>query len=398
MSEPINPYQAPPGESLGEASKPVPSACIPQRLSFQGCVTRQMHRRAVTRAGIRTDYLTTRMIVFAIVTFVALVFLAVALISGNVTAGGRLSAFLAAALMVIGIWLFQFHHQFLIAKHIPDYQFVVGEIHGWLDPNDLVIESDDFRFVCPVDQMVGSACDGTLWAITFHKTCTFWQTLGIAMFDDPQLARAVAGDLQHLYPAQKPQLFDARVLQPPEQEFRWTAGAEAVHYAGSLYQDAAHGSQLIKVTRRVARRSWLLLGLMFCCLVVGISFLTGLDWGYFIVLCLWMFVVIAAIYFNLWKARRKSMSEGRVALWYSKGWLDEWGYTSMTTLGQMQMRWSFIDHFEITEDAILLYPHEFDACACLVGRSQFSDQESWDRACQIVLQGMQTPPVANAGR
>lgn len=385
MTVSINPYRSPSTATLDRTPDPQPADYITDRLRFRGHVTTEQHRLAVTKTGIRVDYLSTGMILITLATFAGLVGLAIALIPGNI----HIAGFLSVTLMLLVLAVFQFNHQRLVASQIPQYQFTVGPIEGWIDSKELVIQSPRFMFYCPVDQITGTACDGHLWAISFHRTFMFWQTLPIDAFENPHAARAVAADLQHLRPAKSPQLFDPRPQREPESDFRFQSGENALFYRGWFRHGDAEGARLLAATRRVARRGWLLFGAMFVCLMASVVTVTGMDWEYSVIMGCWMIGVVVALLLKRWRSLRSHRKDGDGSLWFSKGWIDDDGYCSMTTLGQSRMLWPFFNHYEITDKAIVLYPHATDACACLIGRSQFSD-EDWPRATDKVRQRMPT--------
>ena len=178
----------------------------------------------------------------------------------------------------------------------------------------------------------------------------------------------------------------------PEEPFRFSAAAEAVEFEGNFYEDCADGTRLVTATRNVTRRSWLVLAVLLGSILMSLLLLTGFRTLYVFLALLWIAFLCINLYVRLWRARRHSREQGRPIAWYSKGWLDEAGYCAMTTLGQSHAAWKFFDHYEITDRAIGLYPHEADICCCLIGREQFASPQDWQRATDLVVRMMRSTP------
>lgn len=383
-----NPYQAP----LEESFQPQPaihaSQFIPRRMEFQGELTRQHHRDAVVKAGIRKEYRNSTGVMLPLTGLFVILAAILVLATGKLDTAniGRLAA---ASLLFLGGVLFFCHHQrWLVGVRIPDFQLFSGPVQGWIDTDGLFIRSAQSEAYCRLEQLVSCAATHDLWVLSFAVEQTFWQTIPIDSFDDPSLARRVAADLQLAFPPKLAQAVDERKRIVPDQPFRFSPSQDAVRFEGNLYEDSADGTLLIRATRRVNRQTWMTLAILLSSILAGLLVLTGFQLLYVGLSALWVGFLFVSVFFRVWRARRMARDNGRTIAWYSKGWLDNHGYCAMNALGQTRSTWRFFDHYEITDSVIALYPHRSDACCCLVAREQFADDLQWQQATELVQQKM----------
>ncbi|WP_182867357.1 hypothetical protein [Stieleria mannarensis] len=379
-----NPYQAPLSDSFATASSPPPSHFVPHRLEFQGQLTRQHHRDAVIKAGIRTDYRSATRVMLALAGAYTLATGVLTLALGDVDFDSVIRVLLSTLVLVGGILIFCRHQRWLIGTRIPGFQLATGSIRGWIDAEGLWIETEQSQAYQPLSKLVACAATHELWVISFAKELTFWQTLPIEAFSDPALARSVAADLQRAFPPAPPQLIDQRKQTPPEGDCLFSMSEEAIAFEGPFYEDNAQDTRLLKTTKQVVWQTWLVLAVLLISLLVSILTLTGFRSLYVGLLFLWIGLLLAGIFYRVRRARRSASEKGRLVAWWSWGWLDDEGYVAMTSLGQTRATWQFFDHYEITDDAIGLYPHQNDTACCLVSREQFAGADDWNRATALV--------------
>ncbi|QDV41602.1 hypothetical protein Enr13x_14450 [Stieleria neptunia] len=379
-----NPYQAPPTDSLAAGQTPPPSHFVPGRLEFNGEVTRQHHRDAVIKAGIRTEYRNTTRVLIALAGMYALLVSVLVLASGDLDATNLLRTFLATAVLLAGVALFCRHQRWLVGTRVPSFQLALGPIRGWVDRDGLWIETGQSQAYWPLDKLVSCAATHELWVLSFAKEQTFWQTLPIDAFADPASARGVAADLQQAFPPRLPQLLDERKRTPPEAPCLFPMPEDAVAFEGEFYEDCARTTRLWKASKQAVVRTWFALAILLVSLLISIFVLTGFRTLYVALAALWCVFLVASIFVRVWRARRSARQTGRTIAWCSKGWLDDHGYCAMTSLSQTRATWQFFDHAEITDDVIGLYPHEDDVACCLVSREQFADADDWNRATELV--------------
>ncbi|QEG00932.1 hypothetical protein Mal15_50080 [Stieleria maiorica] len=379
-----NPYQAPPSDSFAGGASPPPSHFVPRRLEFQGELTRQHHRDAVTRAGIRTDYRTATRGMLALAGAYALATGILTLALGDVDFDSVARVTLSTLVLVAGILVFCRHQRWLIGTRIPGFQLATGPIRGWIDGDGLWIETEQSKAYQPLSKLVACAATHDLWVLSFAKELTFWQTLPIDAFTDPALARSVAADLQRAFPPAPPQMIDPRKQASPEGDCLFSTVGDAVRFEGPFYEDDAQGTRLLKATKQTVRRTWFSLAVLLISLLVSILILAGFRTLYLGLAFVWIGFLLTGIVYRVRRTRREASENGRLIAWCSKGWLDDEGYFAMTSLGQTRAAWQFFDHYEITDDTIGLYPHPNDTACCLVSRAQFAGANDWDRATAMV--------------
>lgn len=383
-----NPYQAPISEPGRESGVVDPAEFIPGRMEFKGEVSDADHRDAVTKAGIRKEFRSgTRAMMTLGVVFV--VFAVVMLFaSDRITANGVLRTVTASTLFLGGVTIFCVNHRWLIGIQVPSYQLARGPIQGWIDRDGLWIESTGHQSFSPLSALVASAATHDLWVLSFGKDLTFWQAIPLEAFDDPSLARAVAQDIGQVRPPSPAELIDDRKRSPPSEASRFSPAADAIRYSGAFNERAARDTKLIKATKRIARRTWLSLAAFLICAVASLLVMAGFRSLYLALAGVWLLFFFGNIGFRVMRARNKAKHNGQVVAWVADGWLDADGYCAMTAIGQARSNWSFFDHYEVTDDAIGLYPHPSDACCCMISREQFPSETDWEKATTLVHQKM----------
>ncbi len=385
MSDFINPYQAPLTSSL-EPAIPPPSTVVPVRLDFQGHLTQQHYQDAVKHAGIRQDYkaVLRRRSVFALVLFAVLFFFAF-----NTNQGGRLlNALLSGSLLLTGLLVVVFRHYHLVTKRIPACQLIRGDVTGWIDQDTMVVIAEHYRSYHPIDSLVSAAVDDSMVVLSFGREQFFFHPLSFDFFSDPEQARLVAADLNHLYPPAKPIAVDDRKLEPPESTLYFPPPEQSIAFSGPFHLDALKGSRFYRASQKDSY--WNLLSVLFMvvCTISSLGILFGSFSGVLVLGMVWFAILFGLLWLKNFLRKRQAKQKGRQVLWNSVGWIGASGFMSATTVGQSQSNWDYFDHVEITTAAIVLYPHTFDGCAHLVGREQFADDEPWEAACELVRSGM----------
>jgi hypothetical protein len=137
-------------------------------------------------------------------------------------------------------------------------------------------------------------------------------------------------------------------------------------------------------SKQLDRGTWYSLAICLLCFTLGIVLLLGPQPELFVGAALWVAILVGAVWVKLYLVRRRSQRRQGRLLWHSKGWLDDRGFFSMTTLGQTFVKWSMIGAVEITDQLIGLKPHGYEHTAFLVGRNQFGSDTDWNRALEIV--------------
>lgn len=383
-----NPYQAPQTDSFSAPPTPQPSDVIAGRLQFEGTLTRQHHRDAVIKAGIRRDYQnTTRVMLWLAGAFVVFAWILM-LMSVDFVGTNLIRLVIASILFPVGVIVFCLNHRWLVGIQIPSYQLTEGHIKGWIDRQGLWIETPSHASYCPLTQLVSSAATHDIWVLCFSKNVMFWQTIPMAAFADPSVARGVAADLQRIRPPLNVQMDDERKREVPNQPCLFTPATDAVHFAGDFCMDRVRGTRFDRASKRLTRKTWGMLAWLLGSILVSLLALAGFRSLYLGIALLWVLLFAGNLLLRIWRARRRSKRGGRSVAWHAKGWLDDEGYCAMTALGQSRSSWSFFRHFEITDQVIGLYPHASDACCCLIEREQFKDAEDWGRAIELVRQKM----------
>ncbi|MCO8121611.1 hypothetical protein NHH03_07675 [Stieleria sp. TO1_6] len=398
MSDSINPYQSP-SSSGGDALAPSAAGdWIGSRMQFAGQLSRLDCRDAVTQAGIRSEYRQLTRVMVTLATLYSIGVIAYSVMVPLASPQDTIRCVVAIALFLAGVVLICLYQRQLLGNELPSYQLAIGAIEGWIDRDELWLQSDRHTLCCPMSQLVSSAASQRIWALSFVRDKNFWQTIPFDAFTDPALARSVAADLQQQFPPVAAQLIDARKRSKPEDEFRFQPIGDSVCYQGYVYEDSASGTLLEQASRRRSTKAWATMLMFFGAVLASIVVMGGFQPILLIFLLIWGVYVIASVYLKIWRARRTSKLEDRVIAWYSKGWLDQAGYCAMTAVGQSRSSWNFFDHYEITERVIGLYPHQSNACCCLIAREQFADDGDWQQAQSLVLaNASQFTNAANPG-
>ena len=384
MTGEYNPYQAPLESSLeDEIAKPRPAQVINERLEFEGELTRQHYRSAIRKTKFRSDVWgahKTMIVIWAFLVGVSVWWLFVRASSFD----DRSRLFVLIAALTISLAAVILRNRWLIGSLIPDSQIVVGKIRGWLDGELLYIESAGATHYSEMDALYSSAYNDDLMVLNFGSESVMWTALPFDFFADPMAARTVAEDLHQLYPPKTPVAPDERKREPPTAAFQFDRPSDAVGYEGPLKYDAIEGSKFSNNSKGIVRGTMAILALSGTLLAFSICFLFGFTSIVGISVLCWFAIMIAMVWFKRWKATRRMREDSGNVIWKSRGWFDDNAHHSMTTAGQSRFAWQAFDHHEITEDVIVLYPHQGDFCGCLIGRDQFESDDDWRKACKLV--------------
>ncbi|MCA9137476.1 MAG: hypothetical protein KDB00_11975 [Planctomycetales bacterium] len=395
MANSANPYAAPLADSMPLGLGPEPADLVPRRLEFSGHLTRQHHRDAVVKAGIRKDYRR----IFKLIAAFAVIYCAITIVpvlaSPQKDTAFVIRTIASTFFYVLGVGLFYRMQLRSLTVRLPGFQLVTGDIKGWLDRDELCIQADGYSAVVPLSKLVSVASTHEIGVLSFSTDQMYWHVVPMDGFDDPALARSVFADLQRIRPPMMPQLDDERRRAVPDHPFRFSPQGDAVRFDGKTHQDSAEGTLFAAEAKRITRRMWITIAVFLGCLLVSMNISFQVGTAASIILAIWFVFVVAMIYFRLWRTRRRAKDAGRVVVLYSIGWLDDYGYCALTAIGQARMAWSFFRRYEITDRVIAFYPSEYDAVCCPISREEFAGDEDWNRATKLVHEKMaaatQTP-------
>ena len=384
MTGEYNPYQAPLESTIEDAvAKPKPAQVISERFEFEGELTRQHYRNAIRYTKFRIDVWNgqrTLLTLWGIIFTVAVWWLVYR--TNSFMDQTRIGTLIVVVTFSLGSVILR--NRWVIASLIPDNQLNLGKVKGWFDGQTLFMESDGFTSYSNMDALFSSAYNDELMLLNFGSESVLWTVIPFDFFPDPMAARTVAEDLSQIYPPRPPVAPDERKREPPTDAFRFDRSPNAIGFEGPLKHDSVKGSRFEKHSKQITRGTLGIFAFSGLSLALALCFVFGFNsFGAFAVLC-WFTLMAASIVLRRWRASRRMQEDSGNIAWRSRGWFDDNGYFSMTTTGQASLSWHAIDHHEITEQLISLYPRAGDVCACLVSRDQFGDDSDWQKACELI--------------
>ncbi|MCC9603861.1 hypothetical protein LOC67_25195 [Stieleria sp. JC731] len=383
MNEPVNPYAAPIADGDSD-SQPSPGDYIVERLEFEGVLTLRDYQDAIISSGLRKD---TRRL-FRIVVFIAAMSTLVTLLSlfraNSLSDPGFLRSLLAQFVLLSGFIFHLLFHHWQLREVLAKCQSAVGPIKGYIDSSSFTIQSEHSTERHPLEHLVASSCKNDQWSFTFTKTYAFFYVLPFEFFSNERDARHIADHWQQLRPPGMNSVVDLAQQEMPNLDFIRQPAADAVHYEGPVYKGDESGTAFSAAAKSFFRRTMLSVSVMGLGFLGSLAILNSglggyLGWG-----LLYLAVAVLFGFLRIWKERRKaSNSEGEV-YWQSRGYLDNDGFETMTATGQRCGTWDSYRRYEINDAVIVLYPTDIDIFGGLIARTQFSDDESWHTAIQLI--------------